>query len=260
MVRRVVGALVVALVVSAPSQPQGLGGEPLRLTVELSDGSRLVGEAGGVKDLALETNFGKVVVPAAQVESVRVRDERGTATVRFRNKDRLSGVLNLADWGDLKLLTAVGEVKVPARLIRLCTIEPAPPRKVPAGVRASGTWEQFVPKRAFDGDRGTDWNSGGYAPQWIEADMGSPTRLADILLIAVHDIVGVTTHEVWVSDEPIGDDRKKAKLVHTFQGETTDHQPLRFDFPKGTSARYVQVRTTQSPTWVAWWEVEIRAR
>jgi hypothetical protein len=169
-------------------------------------------------------------------------------------------VLNLADWGDLKMLTAVGEVKVPARLIRLCKIEPAPPRKAPAGVRASGTWEQFVPQRAFDGDRGTDWNSGGYAPQWIEADLGAPTRLSDILLIPVHDIVGVTTHEVWVSDSPIGDDRSKAKLAHTFQGETTDRQPLKFDFPKGTSARYVQVRTTQSPTWVAWWEVEIRAR
>lgn len=243
-----------------PATPPEKPKEALRLTVELSDGSRLVGEASGVKDLPLQTSFGKVIIPAGQVKSIRVREDKGTCTVRFRNKDRLSGVLNLADWGDLKLLTAVGEVKVPARLIRLCKIEPAPARKAPIGVRASGSWERSIPARAFDGDRGTDWNSGGYAPQWIEADLGAAIPLADIVLVPVQDILGPTTHEIWVSDEPIGNDRKKAKLAHTFRGETTDRQVLKFDFPKGTSARYVQIRTTQSPTWIAWYEVEVRVR
>ncbi|HJT32492.1 MAG TPA: hypothetical protein VJ783_10650 [Pirellulales bacterium] len=53
-------------------------------------------------------------------------------------------------------------------------------------------------------------------------------------------------------------DRSKARLVHTFHGPTVNQQPLKFDFPKGLIARYAQVRTTQSPTWISWWEVEIR--
>src|SRR5262249_22326593 len=57
-----------------------------------------------------------------------------------------------------------------------------------------------------------------------------------------------------------GHDRTKAKLAHTFQGETRDKQPLEFSFPKDQTARYVQVRTTQSPTWIAWWEIDIRVR
>ena len=67
-----------------------------------------------------------------------------------------------------------------------------------------------------------------------------------------------TTHEIWVSDQPIGDDRTKAKLVHTFKGQTENERPLASDFPKGLSARYVQIRTTESPSWVCWYCIKIR--
>jgi hypothetical protein len=147
--------------------------------------------------------------------------------------------------------TAQG-VPVPSKL---------PPPPVPFSARASSSWEpNTTPERAFDGNRGTYWNSGGYAPAWIEADLGAVKPLAGIVLIPVQDVAGPTTHEVWVSDEPIGDDRTKAKLIHTFQGEFKNEQPLKYDFPKELSARYVQVRTTQSPTWIAWFEIEISVR
>jgi RNA polymerase sigma factor (sigma-70 family) len=126
------------------------------------------------------------------------------------------------------------------------------------GVRASGSWATEIPENAFDGKHDTDWNAGDYAPAWIERDRGASLPLASIALFPCQDIPGATTHEVWVSNEPIGNDRSKAKLVHTFKGETTNLQALKFDFPKDLSARYVEVRTTQSPTWIAWWEVEIR--
>ncbi len=136
--------------------------------------------------------------------------------------------------------------------------KPGPPWR--GGVRGSGTWQNEIPENAFDGKRETDWNAGDYAPAWIERDLGCSPPLTGIALFPCQDIAGPTTHEVWVSDEPIGDDRTKAKLVHTFKGETTNNSLLKFDFPKEVVARYVQVRTTQSPTWVAWWEIEIRAR
>jgi hypothetical protein len=109
----------------------------------------------------------------------------------------------------------------------------------------------------FDGRYDTDWNSGNYAPAWIEVDLAATTTLASILLSPAQDIVGETAHEIWISDEPIGDDRSKATLVHTFHGPTSNQQPLKFDFPKGRRARFVQVRTTQSPTSISWWEVEL---
>jgi RNA polymerase sigma factor (sigma-70 family) len=124
--------------------------------------------------------------------------------------------------------------------------------------RASSSWDAHVPEVAFDGKGINYWNSGGAAPAWIEADLGVAAPVASIRLVAVQDIPGPTTHEVWVSDEPIGDDRTKARLMYTFKGDTRNTQSLEFYFPKDASARYVQVRTTESPTWIAWGLVEIR--
>jgi RNA polymerase sigma factor (sigma-70 family) len=142
--------------------------------------------------------------------------------------------------------------------------EPAPPATPgpvwKRGVRASSSWATEIPENAFDGKRDTDWNAGDYAPAWIERDLGASLPLSSITLFPCQDIAGGTVHEVWASNEPIGNDRAKARLVHTFQGETTNQQALKFDFPKDLCARYVLIRTTQSPTWIAWWEIEVRVR
>jgi RNA polymerase sigma factor (sigma-70 family) len=139
-----------------------------------------------------------------------------------------------------------------------CLNLPPMPARQPR-VRASSSWKPSTsPDKAFDGNSEAYWNSGDYAPAWIEADLGASTPLFSIVLIPVQDILGATTHEVWVSNEPIGDDRSKAKLAHTFKGETKNAEELKFAFPKDTTARYIQVRTTQSPTWIAWQKVEIR--
>jgi RNA polymerase sigma factor (sigma-70 family) len=145
---------------------------------------------------------------------------------------------------------------VPNLIVPTPAPTPAPAWK--RGVRASGTWQTETPEKAFDGRHDTDWNSGQYAPAWIERDLGASQPLSSITLLPAQDIPGLTVHEVWVSNEPIGNDRAKARRIHTFKCETTNKQVLRFDFPKGLCVRYVLVRTTQSPTWVAWWEIEVR--
>src|SRR5262249_30465494 len=124
--------------------------------------------------------------------------------------------------------------------------------------RASNTWEQHTADKAFDGERYTMWNASTYAPQWLEADLGTSTRLGKILLTVCQSPAGETTHELWVSNEPIGEERSKAKLVRTFRGNTEDGQQLEFVFPKDLFARFVQIRTTESPSWVGWHEVELR--
>jgi uncharacterized protein (TIGR03067 family) len=167
---------------AATAGPQLLPGG-FRLTVELRDGSCLIGEAIEVKDLALQTSFGKATVPIGQIESIQFPNGNGPATVNFRNGDRLTGQINPAEWGDVKLSTVVGEIKAPASQICLCRFEPAP-RKAKISARASSSWEPNTsPDRAFDGNTDTYWNSGGYAPAWIEADLGAATPLASILLV-----------------------------------------------------------------------------
>jgi RNA polymerase sigma factor (sigma-70 family) len=163
---------------------------------------------------------------------------------------------------------------------------------------ASDWWEPHAPHLAFNPVGSSMWNAGNYAPQWIEADLGRSFLLGSIVLKVAQTPDGETTHQIWVSDEPIGGlglklrangppvapapetdkvqpvpdasiaspptlreiragigDRSKAKLVHSFEGYTKQGQSLRFDFPSGTQARYVQILTTRSPSWVAWSEI-----
>jgi RNA polymerase sigma factor (sigma-70 family) len=135
-----------------------------------------------------------------------------------------------------------------------------PPRKLKVSTRASGSWGEHTPDRAFDGTAHTLWNSGSYFPQWIEADLGAVTPLATLALVAAQTPAGETRHEVWVSDEPIGKDPTGAKLAHTFKGHTDNNQRLTLTFARGLSARHVQIRTVWSPSWVAWLEVELRVQ
>jgi RNA polymerase sigma factor (sigma-70 family) len=136
----------------------------------------------------------------------------------------------------------------------------APTRKANVGVRASGSWYRHTPDRALDGLAGTMWNAGDYAPQWIEADLGSATQLATLALHMTQLPAGQTKHEIWISSTPIGEDLRAAKLAHTFSGHTDDNQWLKLAFPRGLVAQYVQIRTTESPSWVAWVEVELRVQ
>jgi hypothetical protein len=142
----------------------------------------------------------------------------------------------------------------------LARLAGGPRRKAKVRARASGSWGQNIPDKAFDGDRNTMWNAGGGPQQWIEADLGAVRQLGGLLLVPSMLPDGPTTHEIWVSTQPMGGDRTKGRLVHTFKGHTKDRDALRFDFPKGSSGRYVQIRTTASPTWVAWIEIELGVR
>jgi HEAT repeat protein len=117
----------------------------------------------------------------------------------------------------------------------------APPKKPRSG--ATGREQNRVAWKAW-------WKEHGAAVNFAQLDAGPP-RKAKVSARA-------SATEVWVSDGPIGEDRAKAELVHTFDGPTRQLQELDCDFPKGLSARYVQIRTTQSPSWVAWVSIELR--
>jgi len=56
----------------------------------------------------------------------------------------------------------------------------------------SGTYSTYVATLAFDNNTSTYWNSGGYAPQWIQFDLGTskPLSRIDIMGQALPDVTG----------------------------------------------------------------------
>ncbi|MFM6550077.1 MAG: Calx-beta domain-containing protein, partial [Microcystis panniformis] len=128
-----------------------------------------------------------------------------------------------------------------------------------ASYTASSSWisEGALPDKAFDGSASTSWNSGNFASQWIEVDLGQEYHLYSIQLLIEQQPGGSTTHEVWVSNQSISNSYTGATLAKTFQGFTDTGQWLESDFSNSTKERYVQVKTVSSPSWIAWVEIQI---
>jgi len=86
----------------------------VRTTVNLMDGSRLVGELS-LKEIPIQSEaVGKIAIPVAKVQSVRFDDKTRMATVILGNRDKIQGEVSVAE---LKLRTLLGELRVPVRLV-----------------------------------------------------------------------------------------------------------------------------------------------
>jgi hypothetical protein len=138
---------------------------------------------------------------------------------------------------------------------------------------ASASWGKNTPDKAFDGNLDTCWIAGKQPlPQWIEADLNGSKQITSIKLVIEQSPNGDTTHELFISDHPMGDDVSPGVPVHIWQGHTDGTasrsidggvlppQILSCDLPDGTKGQYVQVRTVASPSWVAWREIEIKTK
>ena len=130
---------------------------------------------------------------------------------------------------------------------------------------ASGFWREITPPEgAFDGEtrkRPPYWNSGAHPPQWIEVDLQGSYPITRVKLI-VEQLPRTpcrTTHQVWVSPRSMGEDLSGATLLFTFSGSTRDGDWLDHELTSPVSGRHVQIRTTRSPSWVAWREVQVFA-
>jgi hypothetical protein len=118
-------------------------------------------------------------------------------------------------------------------------------------VRASG--QVGAPAaNAVDGSAATAWVSGGDAPQWLEVDLGSPARVTDVRLHVAQTPAGPTAHHVRALT-PAGW-ATLADLV----GSTQDGQVLTIRPSQPLDGvRAIRVETSQSPSWVAWKEIEV---
>jgi len=135
--------------------------------------------------------------------------------------------------------------------------EAAPMLLKPVAVKASATDAGSRAGYAADGDVNTHWVSGKFPKQWIQLDFGRPVAISQIRLLTSQDPTGKTVHSISVGDDP-----NHLRVVRKFNGKTHDNQWLEHS-GDGLSrdrlghARYVRVTTTQSPSWVAWREIEV---
>lgn len=90
------------------------------LTLELTDGSRIVGAADELTVLPLRADFGKVEIRMSLIAQGQFAADRGAMQVRFRNGDVLTGQLELETF---KLRTPYGDAVVPAKRVSRLTLQ-----------------------------------------------------------------------------------------------------------------------------------------
>lgn len=120
-------------------------------------------------------------------------------------------------------------------------------------VTASAQTGQEPPGNTVDGTADTSWNSGAGPEQWIQIDLGAYAKITLIRLTIAQSPSGNTTHKVFV-----GATSSDMRLIHQFSGVTSDNQVLEFTptIPL-SNIQFVKIVTTESPSWVAWKEIEI---
>lgn len=129
------------------------------------------------------------------------------------------------------------------------TPEPASDKEVTASAELTNE----PASNAFDGSLDTVWNSGSDPEQWIQIDLGETRSISSIRLTVAQYPEGETTHQIWG-----GETEATLQLLHEFKGHTSEFQVL--EFKPSTPAeniRFIRVVTTQSPSWVAWREIEV---
>lgn len=120
-------------------------------------------------------------------------------------------------------------------------------------ITASASLADSPPDNVIDGDSETIWSSGQDAVQWIMFDLAAPKAVSGIRLHISQFPAGETVHEIWAGTDP-----NDLNLVHVFKGFTADPQVLEFTPSEPLeNVRFIKVVTTQSPSWVAWREIEV---
>jgi Concanavalin A-like lectin/glucanases superfamily len=80
----------------------------MRVTLELSDGSRVIG-IPAISSIPIQTTYAKMDIPLKQIQQVSIGGDHKTVAVKMANGDQLTGVLNLRPF---ELATLFGKVSI----------------------------------------------------------------------------------------------------------------------------------------------------
>jgi hypothetical protein len=121
----------------------------------------------------------------------------------------------------------------------------------PSAVTASSSATTDPPSRVIDGDLSTTWNAGGFAPRWIQLDLGQQYAISKVRLNVAQTPAGHTTHQVYGGSTP-----NNLSLIGTLDGMTQDGQWLEL-VSSANNIRYLRISTVASPSWVSWSEIQV---
>lgn len=98
------------------------------------------------------------------------------------------------------------------------------------------------------------WNARSFAPAWIRFDLGhtAPPIERLELLPSMEPKTGTVEHRIRV-----GQTASSLDTVAIIGGPCRDREWIRCKFPQARRARFVEIFTTKSPSWVAWIRVRI---
>jgi hypothetical protein len=82
--------------------------EPLRLAIDLVDGSHIIG-VPSITSVPIQTSYARMDIPLEKIASIEIGDDHETAAIDLQNGDKLQGVLDLKP---LELETIFGEITV----------------------------------------------------------------------------------------------------------------------------------------------------
>lgn len=92
------------------------------------------------------------------------------------------------------------------------------------------------------------YNSGGYAPQYIELQLPSAFTITSVSLQVAQLPNGITQHQLFV-----GPTSNPTQLASNINGFTYSGQWINLTYsPPLTNVRFLRLNTISSPSWVAW--------
>lgn len=119
-------------------------------------------------------------------------------------------------------------------------------------VTASESTSVEIPSRAVDGNLTTQWCAPDFTG-WIKIDLQNKFTVNNLKLYVNQAIPGNTVHEIKVSSDMVN-----WTLVKTISDNTTEHQVLDVIFnPALSDVQGVMINTTESNSWVAWYEIQV---
>ncbi|MCH7589255.1 MAG: discoidin domain-containing protein [Chloroflexi bacterium] len=161
-----------------------------------------------------------------------------------------------ATWGFLDAEQQMMDAMSVDTLPDPCLESLRPPKNQALGkdVIASRWLAEEPPGYAVDG-KPQQWGAGSDAPQWIQIDLGAPQTLTLVRLVVAQWPAGETTHQIWGRGPG-----QELMLLHVFQGVTEEGQLLEFVPDESLEPiQILRIVTLQSPSWVAWKEIEVFA-
>ena len=94
--------------------------KPLRLTLELRDGSRILG-VPAITNLQVRSSFGVIGIELNRLQTLQFIEGKDASEFLLQNGDKVSGVLNLET---VEMKTSFGPVKIPVAAIRRLAVNP----------------------------------------------------------------------------------------------------------------------------------------